>query len=532
MARVFNVTGSCDPNLHYMVDIQENLKQIKNMIDAGDFFTINRARQYGKTTTLSALTEFLKNEYIVVFMDFQMISSADFSDEKMFVNAFAHLFAEAIREFNTVEGTALENTLITLEQALEEDRINGLRVLFGYIRKICETSFAPVVLMIDEVDSASNNQVFVDFLAQLRAYYLKRSKTKTFQSVILAGVYDVKNIRQRIRTDEEHKVNSPWNIAAEFNVNMSFSREEIEGMPKEYEEDYATGMDTDKIAGLIYEATSGYPFLVSKVCKLLDERIPGTELFPDKKSAWTEAGYREAEKILVHEKNTLFDSLTGKLIEYPELKKLLSAILFEGKTMSYAAGNPSIEIAAMLGFVKSVRNTVAVSNRIFEMVLYNQLLSEEEVNNAVYTSALRNKNQFVQNGKLHMDKVLERFVAAFTELYRDKDDTFREEIERKYFMLFLKPIINGVGHSYVETRTRDMRRTDIIVDYGGEQFVIELKIWRGQKYYADGEQQLIDYLKDYELEKGYMVIFNFNRDKKIGVTEKKIDGYMLVEAIV
>ena len=131
-----------------------------------------------------------------------------------------------------------------------------------------------------------------------------------------------------------------------------------------------------------------------------------------------------------------------------------------------------------------------------------------------------------------MKLVLERFVAAFTELYKDKDDTFREEMGRKYFMLFLKPIINGIGHSYIEARTRNMRRTDIIVDYRGEQFIVELKIWRGQKYHADGEQQIAEYLDYYELKKGYMLTFNFNQDKKIGVVEKQYGDRVLIEATV
>ena len=80
----------------------------------------------------------------------------------------------------------------------------------------------PIVLMIDEVDSASNNQVFLDFLGQLRAQYINRFQQTAFKSVILAGVYDVKNLRHKIRPDEEHKYNSPWNIAADFKIDMSW----------------------------------------------------------------------------------------------------------------------------------------------------------------------------------------------------------------------------------------------------------------------------------------------------------------------
>jgi len=68
--RRFNVTGICIPNDHYMVDTTNKLEQIKQMIDSRDYFTINRGRQYGKTTTLALLEDFLANEYTVVSISF------------------------------------------------------------------------------------------------------------------------------------------------------------------------------------------------------------------------------------------------------------------------------------------------------------------------------------------------------------------------------------------------------------------------------------------------------------------------------
>lgn len=82
----------------------------------------------------------------------------------------------------------------------------------------------------------------------------------------------------------------------------------------------------------------------------------------------------------------------------------------------------------------------------------------------------------------------------------------------------MKPIINGTGNYYIESRTRDLRRTDVIVDYHGQQYIIELKIWHGDEYNKRGEQQLIGYLEDYHVDKGYMLSFNFNR-KTVGNPE-------------
>ncbi|MCI9046037.1 MAG: hypothetical protein HFG71_01955 [Hungatella sp.] len=42
-------------------------------------------------------------------------------------------------------------------------------------------------------------------------------------------------------------------------------------------------------------------------------------------------------------------------------------------------------------------------------------------------------------------------------------------------MLFLRPVINGIGNSYVEAETRSHERMDLVIDYQGEQSIIEMK---------------------------------------------------------
>ena len=72
----------------------------------------------------------------------------------------------------------------------------------------------------------------------------------------------------------------------------------------------------------------------------------------------------------------------------------------------------------------------------------------------------------------------------------------------------------------------------MIVDYLGEQFVVEMKIWRGNEYNERGERQLSEYLDYYHLKKGYMLSFNFNKKKEIGVREITIGDKVIVEAVV
>lgn len=439
-------------------------------------------------------------------------------------------------------------------------RINSLNALFRVIKLWCGKLEKPPVLIIDEVDTATNNQVFIDFLAQLRAYYLKRPKTPAFQSVILAGVYDIRNIRRKMRLEEEHKTNSPWitrdgneenenvfsfddcprdymepapyNIAADFNVDMSFSTYDIAGMLDDYEADYHTGMDVEGMAQLLYNYTSGYPYLTSRLCKLMDEMIVGGANFPDKAAAWTREGLLEAVKLLENETNSLFLSLKNKVEDYPKLRSVLYDLLFTGKPIPYTPMNDYIEIASMFGFIRNESGTAVIFNRIFETVLYNWFMSDEYSTSGIYDAGLREKNQFIIGGHLNVRRILERFAESFDDLYGDQDEKFLEDAGRRYFMLFLKPIINGEGNSYVEAETRNRERTDLVIDYHGEQFVIECKIWRGNAYNERGENQLVEYLEHFHLKKGYMLSFNFNKNKKVGIQEIVLGDKVIVEAVV
>lgn len=527
MAKYFNVTGLCIPQKHYMVELSECIRQICIMVRRGDYFTINRARQYGKTTTLAALAKALHPQHLVISLDFQALGSASFQNENTFALAFLQLFLREMSRHRADEMPGMEALAVAMRKTVgQKDERYGLLALFEDLLAVCAGSKKPVVLMIDEVDSASNNQVFLDFLAQLRSYYLERDSkgTPIFQSVILAGVYDVKHLKKKLRLREEHMENSPWNIAADFDVDMSLSESGILDMLREYEKDHQTGMDTETIANLLYAYTAGYPYLVSRLCKLIDEKLCG---------AWTREGFLEAVRILLSEKNTLFESLIGKLESDPQLKQMLWDLLFTGKTITYSIADQAVGMALMFGFVKNVNGDVIPANRIFDTFLYDYFLSAGGAHGCeFYKASIQDKNQFVGNGRLNMRLVLEKFGKHFRELYGNCKTNFVEEEGRRYFLLYLRPIINGAGNYYIEARTRSFGRTDLIVDYGGEQFVVEIKIWRGNEYHSRGEKQLAGYLDDYGQNRGYLLSFNFNKKKQVGIFERRIDGKVLIEAVV
>ena len=533
MKKVFNTTGSCVPEKHYMVDISKRLEDIKKMIDNGSYITISRARQYGKTTTLVALERYLADSYCVLSLDFQDLDESAFSNSSEFSKTIARIVLDAAEYGGPMLSEFIKSSFTDLSI-----RTDGVKLdeLFRVFKNWISESEKPIVLMIDEVDSASDDQVFLDFLAQLRSIYLKRTKNPdipAFQSVILAGVTDIKHLKGKIRDNEQHKVNSPWNIAEDLKLDMSLHEDGISGMLAEYETDHNTGMDIENIAHEIYAYTNGYPFLVCKICQILDSSEELRTKLEDESSVWTKRGVDEAVGILLREPGvSLFESLIGKLTNYPVMKKQLFSILMDGDRVEALPYDDAQQQLRMYGFVSESEGTLRISNRIFETLLYNHFIGEDLSNQSIKQAAAQDRNMFVKDKQLNVPLIMERFIKTYTEVFGPLTDRFPEETGRKLFLLYLKPIINGTGNYYIEAQTRDQKRTDIIIDYLGRQYVIELKVWRGERYNAEGEQQIMEYLEYYGLSCGYMLSFNFNKKKETGVKELVFGDKVLYEGML
>ena len=110
--RKFNVTGLCVPEKHFMVDISGKLAKIMEMIDNGDYFTINRARQYGKTTTLLMLARALPPEYTCISLSFEGVGDTMFESSASFCRSFL------IHISKTVERTDKDFAVLWIDESV------------------------------------------------------------------------------------------------------------------------------------------------------------------------------------------------------------------------------------------------------------------------------------------------------------------------------------------------------------------------------------------------------------------------------
>ncbi|MCP5051527.1 MAG: AAA family ATPase, partial [bacterium] len=267
----------------------------------------------------------------------------------------------------------------------------------------------------------------------------------------------------------------------------------------------------------LFYLTSGYPFLVSYLCKIIDE-----ELMPGKKTkTWEQGDLDKAIQITLKQNNTNFESLTGKLANNPELYEFVFNIVMNESVFFYNPHNEMIEFGIMHGVLKEENDRVKVHNRLYEQMITNYMASKIKTSDKIRAASVTG-NYIQSDGSLDIKKVILKFQQFMKEQYSTKDTDFIERNGRLLFLAFLKPIINGNGYDFKEVQVSEEKRLDIVVTYGKWKFIIELKKWYGEKAHQKGLEQLADYLDRQNRETGFLIIFD-SRKKSNRIGEHDTD---------
>ena len=220
----------------------------------------------------------------------------------------------------------------------------------------------------------------------------------------------------------------------------------------------------------------------------------------------------------------------------PGLSNFMYELLILGEHKSFNLSNLTIDLAHTYGYIKESkqRANAVISNRIFESYLTGYYVSKEETS----------PNKEVLHGIIHQDVIkgktfdmascLQKFAAHYREIFAIKDKPFLERQGRLLFLTFLKPLLNGQGNYYIESQFTDQRRMDIVVDFEKEQYIVELKIWRGEAASERAYEQLLSYMNSKNANKGYLLTFDFrkNRNGKIKTKWVEVDGKRIFEVMV
>jgi hypothetical protein len=275
-------------------------------------------------------------------------------------------------------------------------------------------------------------------------------------------------------------------------------------MLAEYEADHATGMDIAAIARGVHEYSGGYPFLVTRLCQLLDE---------DLARDWTPDGVRNAVMLVLGEQNTLFDDMIKNLEQYPELYQFIYELLIVGEKKLNSIDDPVVHRALMFCFLKRLDDKqVVIHNRIFEIRISKYLITKNarEPREKRLTGIL--KQDVVRDGRFDMELCLRKFAKHYRDIFNADDISFLERHGKMLFLSYIAPLLNGDGFYHIESQLSDLRRMDIVVDYNREQFIIELKIWHGEEAHDAAYEQLASYLRSKGAGCGYLVTFDLRKN--------------------
>lgn len=353
----FNTTGVCVEKLHYIVNLENKINQIIKLIDRGFYIVIDRPSQFGKTTLLSKLHEKLKNKYTVIRFSFEGMGENILSDEKLLCKTIIKLLSKGLNKCN--------QSLINKLKNMEKD-IHTMVDLDEKISEFIDESENEVILIIDEVDKCKNEVLIGKFLEMLKKKYslMREGIESSFKSVVLAGIHDIRNIN----------VESPFNIAITLDVDMSFSIEEISTMLLDYNKANKLELNIEEIATVIYKYTNGYPFLVSKVCQVIDEKI-----YNHHKSSWKTHDIQTSVQMIIKETNVLFDSIIKNIENNEKLYNIIKRILNKDETIVFNPLESSINEGITYGIFIEKNNKVVISNRIYEEILYSYIKAKDNI---------------------------------------------------------------------------------------------------------------------------------------------------------
>ncbi len=509
--RFFNTAGPCRPEIHYTVDSLPRLQGVRELIDGQHYFVLHAPRQTGKTTFLYAMMHQLNAEgrYTALTVNIQPAASGQTPHEAMYIAAGC-IMSQAIQHLPESEHPPAltdENTRLGLK---------------GYLELWCRHNLKPIVLFIDEADSLMDDN-FLMLLRQLRAGFESRP-TGFPQSIGLVGLRDVRDYKIRIRPDSASLgTGSPFNIKTKSLFMQGFTEQEVNQLLTLHTD--ATGqVFSSEVRAEIFRLSQGQPWLTNA----LANQIVAEVLKNDFSQTITLTHVQQAKELLIQRRDTHLDSLIDKLRE-PPVKAVVQAII-QGDAPDFDSLDDAIVYTRDLGLISPSR-PIRFANPIYQEIIPRVLSAGFQHN--IPNDLLETPWYIKDDGKLDLDALLmafQKFYRRHSEAWLSKFD-FREVGRQLLLMAFLQRIINGGGNIEREMAVGN-GRCDLLIEFAGEQFVIELKLNYDQWSKEDGLNQLARYLSRLGLQQGTMILFELDVNKswedRLYREELKQDGKSII----
>jgi hypothetical protein len=511
--RTFETRGPVDPARNYVVPRTEEIKDLKRRIKDGRYIVLFAPRQTGKTTFFRWALNTLDETYLPIKLNFE--TCQNLSSEEFYTRLKNHL-CKGIKKGVPVQQLSndtallhfLENVSITSHTAM----ITFFEQLSDYLKN------QRLAIIIDEFDGIPQS-VVSDFLHALREIYLSEEPNRCPYSV---GIVGVKNITQ---LNYDRSI-SPFNIQDEFALpNFTFSQ--VQTLLAQYTEEVGQAFAPEVIEH-IYKQTAGQPFLVNRLAQILTEEMN----IPLEKTI-ANTHFEKALQQILTEPNVHISHLTTNIRKQPRFESLLMEICSYDAGISFNIHNDLISELVTYGVLKRGEDGFCeMANPIYQyciMQSFRPLLNGLE---RQYFPEEANANDYLtQKGKINMHRLLDNFRDFITRAgYRilQVPETPQEFVGQYLLFGYLDQFVHNLrGVMYLEVNS-GRGRLDLLMLHQGKKYIVETKLWEGNKRYQAGKHQLASYLKLEQVQEGYYVVFDYRIKAQSRTEEEIIEGKTIV----
>ena len=532
--RTFGTQGPVNPHDNYIVRRAKETTDFIERIKNGKYIVIFAPRQTGKTTFFQRALETLttqEDHYFSIQLNFEEAeddTAADF---------YRGLYEDILEQIETVFEKRCEMPSAPLADFLENN--NGItdhrsmRRFFRQFAKLLSRDARPssstpsltqrVVLFIDEFDGIPR-AVLKGFLHSLRHIYVA-GKPRSPHSV---GIIGVKNIRQ---LNYDASV-SPFNIQDEFVV-PNFTLEQVRELLAQYTEEVGQPFTPDVIETL-HKQTDGQPFLVNRAAQILTEEldIPKTE-------AITMDHFSKAHTQLLEESNINIAHLITNVRKSRQFEHLLMRI------MTYEEGvpfNPHDDIISELTTYGVIQNGAHGRCEIVNPIYLHHILQAfKPLFNGLEDEYFSEENgdDFIDyltpDGVIEMGALLDNFrdfIARAGFRILQVPDTPQEYVGQHLLYAYLDTFVRIIGGDmFLEVQT-GRGRMDLLLLHNRRKYIVETKIWEGNRSYQAGKRQLSAYLKSEGVTEGCYVVFDHRQNPEPRVETQTLEGVSIRSYVI
>jgi len=451
--RFFNTTGPCDPLDHYMLPPADRLvgAQLHRYIRDSLYWVLHAPRQTGKTTFLKNWANEINSGAEAVACYVSVERCQGIPDIERAIPGICEAIAQWAKSYELPQ------------PALGNERPQSQ---LGAILRRWSEAVSPksLVVLFDEVD-VLEGEALVSFLRQLRDGFAQRGVGKFPVSIAMVGMRDLKDYITAAKGGIAPNPGSPFNIKEDSAVLSNFSRVDIEKLFAQRTEETGQAITRDALE-YAHEQSKGQPWIVNSLFKRSTMRV----LDEDSREAVTLAHVKEAREQMVLARETHLDALAYRL-ENPSVRKLMESLM-AGTADPLIAEGEGFRLCLDLGLVTKEKGVPSVANPIYREVLARHLTYSPQL--AIPEPEWQWEKP---DGSLDMDALLKEFQKFWrrnSELWEQRMN-YTEAFPHLLLMAFLQRVLNGGGRidrEYAAGRGR----MDLVVEYNGKTYIIEIKL--------------------------------------------------------